>query len=44
MKDIEFYHGCPSGSYEKALIDNYERLKRNTRTQDIAKLKKEINK
>ncbi len=39
-KDTQFYKSWQASSYEKALAENYERMKRNGRSNDLAKLKK----
>lgn len=39
IKDIEFYKPLGKSKYEKALNDNYLRLKNNKRTSDLRKLK-----
>ena len=39
IKDIEFYHPNTSGSYEKALAENYRELKKYYRTSRLRDLK-----
>ena len=39
-KDTQFFKSWNSSSYEKALTENYERMKKNGRSSDLAKLKK----
>ncbi|MGI6378005.1 MAG: replication-associated recombination protein A [Bacilli bacterium] len=40
IKNLKFYEGWPSSSYERALIDNYNKLKQTKRTSDIPSLLK----
>lgn len=38
IKNMRFYEGCDSSSYERALIENYKKLKQIKRTSDIPSL------
>lgn len=40
IKNIKFYQGWDSSSYERALLENYKKLKETKRTSDISQLRK----
>jgi len=40
IKEMRFYEGWDSSSYERALLDNYKKLKQTKRTSDIPSLLK----
>lgn len=40
IKNMQFYHPSNGSSYERALNENYARLKKQGRTKDLRKLKK----
>ena len=44
IKKVEFFEGNSNSKYERALVENYMKLKTNQRSADIASLKKKYNK
>ncbi|MBQ1341478.1 MAG: replication-associated recombination protein A, partial [Erysipelotrichaceae bacterium] len=41
LKDVQFYSPNTNSSYEKALAENYEKLKKYYRTNNMKKINRE---